>query len=548
MSNPTAQIKTGLVEGLYQKSVAVFKGIPYAKPPVGDLRWRPPQPAEPWDGTFKADKFGPAAHQRGTEMVKFVSNLVRGQGIGWFKRMIIMLIVKYGPKPKESEDCLTLTVRTPDLQPADKLPVMVFIHGGAHQDGGSHEPLYDSVALPQKGVITVTINYRLGLMGFFAHPELSEESEHGVSGNYGMLDQILALEWVQENIESFGGDPDNVTIFGESAGGESVIHLMCSPLAKGLFHKAIPQSAATLAQLQYLKKPFFTHDSSEQQGVNFANRAGDKTIQQLRAMSATDLQEIVRAGNGPDGNFCPTIDGYALPKSTFQTFKDGDQAQVPLLIGTNENEGSLFYLMFDAVLMEYSDRDHPADQLPDYMAEEYGEDLDRLIELYPGLDKRDPTITALFQGDSLFGAATYLYATEMAKSPQPVFLYHFRRTSPLPNQTAGAFHAAELPFVFGGTNAPIIPTTEQDEPLAETMQIYWTNFAKTGNPNGSGVEKWSEFTDVAPYWMVFNVGTVGVRPVELEEKYQIFLRRLDKYLDQPQQLTHKAKINEAPAD
>jgi para-nitrobenzyl esterase len=535
MTNPTIKIKTGLVEGLYQKSIAVFKGVPYAKPPVGDLRWRPPQPAEPWSGTFKAHKFGPAAYQRGAEMLQFVNSLVKGQGMSWFKRTLILLLVKYGPKPKQSEDCLTLTVRSPELKPAEKLPVMVFIHGGAHQDGGSHELLYDTNTLPEKGVITVIFNYRLGLMGFFAHPDLSAESEHGVSGNYGMLDQILALQWVQDNIEAFGGNPDNVTIFGESAGGESVLHLMCSPLADGLFHKAIAQSPATAAQLQYLKKPFFVHDSAEQQGINFAKRAGVtglNPIEQLRAMSAADIRKIVITGHGPDGNFYPVIDGYTLPKSTFETFQDGEQAHVPFLIGSNEHESSLFSPMFDAVLMEYADREHPESGLPDYMAEEYEDDLDRLLELYPGLENREPAVTSLFQGDSLFGAAVRFYTSEMAKSsPEPVFLYQFRRQSPLPNQTAGAFHAAELPFVFGALNSPVMPTTEEDKPLAEAMQTYWTNFAKSGNPNGLELVDWAEFTDDAPSWMVFNVDKVGVRPIEIEEKYGIFRRRLQKYID-----------------
>ncbi len=532
MSDPTVKLKTGRIEGIQQGEVAVFKGIPYAQPPVGELRWRPPQPVLPWTGTLKANKFGHSAWQRGAEMVEFVYNLIKGQGMGWFKRNLILGIVKYGPKPVQSEDCLTLTVRTPSLKPAEKLPVMVFIHGGAHQDGGSHDQLYDSNALAKKDVILVTINYRLGLMGFLAHPDLSDESPDGVSGNYGMLDQILALEWVNENIGHFGGDADNVTIFGESAGGESVLHLMSSPRAHGLFHKAIAQSPATGAQLQHLKQPFFVHTSAEEQGVQFANRAGAKSIKELRSMSAEALAKIVRSGHGAEGNFYPVIDGHYLPKSTFETFQNQEQAQVPFLIGSNEHENTLFSPMMDAVLMEYADHPHEAGKLPAYMDEEYGEDLPDLFKLYPGLEKRDPIAVAHFQGDSFFGTAARFYAGEMITAEEPVFLYHFRRKSPLPKQTAGAFHAAELPFVFGLLHSPIFPSIDEDAPLAETMQLFWTNFAKTGNPNGESVPNWSEFTDVAPYWMVFDRDEVGVRPIEIEANYQIFMRRLQKYIDQ----------------
>ncbi|MEM9776551.1 MAG: carboxylesterase family protein [Chloroflexota bacterium] len=319
MSNPTVVIKSGRLEGLTKKGVHIFKGIPYAKPPVGNLRWRPPQPVDKWTGTFKAHKFGAIAMQRQMEMADFVHNLVRGQGFGRVKQWAFLTVMKL-LRLNESEDCLWLNVRTPDLKPDEKLPVMVFIHGGAHQDGGSHEPLYDGNALPQKDVVLVTINYRLGLFGFMAHPDLSTESEHGVSGNYGMLDQILALKWVRENIAQFGGDRNNVTIFGESAGGESVIQLYCSPEAHGLFHKAIAQSPASGGQFSFLKKPFKWHKSSEQYGIDFANRAGatgPNQVQQLRKMTAEELQKIVKEGYASAGNFYPVVDGPYQPKPTF---------------------------------------------------------------------------------------------------------------------------------------------------------------------------------------------------------------------------------------
>ena len=409
---------------------------------------------------------------------------------------------------------------------------MVWIHGGAHQDGSAVEIFYDSNELPKKGVVTVTLNYRLGLFGFLSHPDLSAESEHGVSGNYGMLDQIMALKWVQENIEQFGGDPDNVTIFGESAGGESVLHLMCSPLAEGLFHKAIPQSAATGAQFVYLKKPFGIYPSAEEQGINFTKRAGNRSIEELRQMPAEELQKIVQAGAGADGNFYPVIDGYALPKAIPHTFADKEQSQVPLLIGTNEHESTLFATFLKTPLMEYNEvaGSNPFGELPSYMMEEFGDDLNRLTELYPGLSTMDQDTVIHFQGDTFFGAPTRFYAEEVAKSPEPVFLYQFRRKSPLPKQKAGAFHAAELAFVHG-TKSPIIAMNEQDTPLVETIQTYWTNFAKTGNPNGAGVPNWSEFSEVAPHWMVLDTNRIESAPVELEEKYQIFMKRLNRKVE-----------------
>ncbi len=532
MSNPTVTIKTGRIEGIQKGSISVFKGIPYAKPPVGDLRWRPPQPAEPWEGTLKADKFGPVAYQRGGELIEFVYNLIKKQGMGWLKEKALLGLAKYGPRPKQSEDCLKLIVRTPSLSPADKLPVMVFIHGGGHQEGSAADILYESNALSKKDVVLVLINYRLGLFGNFAHPDLSAESEHDVSGNYGMLDQILGLEWVQENIAQFGGDPENVTIFGESAGGESVLHLMCSPQAEGLFHKAISQSAGTGGQLSHLRKPFSSYPSAEEQGIGFARLTGASSVAEMRNMPADELMKIVRANDGINGNFFPVIDGHYLPKSIANSFQDGDQIDVPLMIGSNEHEYTLFHPIFDTVLIEYLDEDHEPGKLPEYMQAEFGDDLPELCKLYPNLEKRDTKAVEEFQGDIFFGAPTRFYAGEMVAAPEPVFFYQFRRKSPLKKESAGAFHAAELPFVFGALKSPMFPSNQKDEELAEIMQGYWTNFAKTGNPNGENLPNWSEFTDVAPYWMVFDREDVGVRPVEIEANYQIFMRRIQRQVDQ----------------
>ncbi|MEM7118501.1 MAG: carboxylesterase family protein, partial [Chloroflexota bacterium] len=268
-------IESGQLQGVYQEAerIAVFKGIPFAAPPVGELRWKPPQPVTPWEGVRQATKFSPMAYQRAAEFEKFVGNLIGGQGWNFLRREGLKMLLKVAPKPKMSEDCLYLNVRTPSLDSNAQLPVMVWIHGGDHQDGSGSEIFYDSNEIAKQGVVVVSINYRLGVMGYFTHPELSAESPLGVSGNYGTLDQFAALEWVQNNIDAFGGDPDNVTIFGESAGGESVAHMLTSPLAQGLFHKAILQSPANAGQMYHLRESFLTRMPAEEVGLGFAEKA-----------------------------------------------------------------------------------------------------------------------------------------------------------------------------------------------------------------------------------------------------------------------------------
>jgi len=357
MNKPIATTTLGKLEGTWQakNTIAVFKGVPFAKPPVGNLRWRPPQAVEPWEGIKQAHQFGSFAWQQGTFIEGFIHALVEGQGWGRVKKFFIKNLIKIAPKPKQSEDCLYLNVRTPSVETTAKLPVMVWIHGGDHQDGGGAEVFYDSNSISQKGVVTVTINYRLGLMGYFTHPELSQESEQNVSGNYGTLDQIAALKWVKENIAAFGGDPDNITIFGESAGGESVAHMLSSPLAKGLFHKAIMQSPANSGQMMHLSVPFLDHPSGEDRGVAFAAKAGikgDNQLEQLRQLSAKKLQEIV-VNQEPDlNNFYPIIDGYVLPKSPFEIFNDGEQHPVPILLGSNADEGTLIHALMPTPSVE----------------------------------------------------------------------------------------------------------------------------------------------------------------------------------------------------
>ena len=530
---PIVTTASGQLEGVWQEknTIAVFKGVPFAKPPVGDLRWRAPQAVDSWEGIRKATNFGSFAWQQGAFIASFMNELIEGQGWGKVRTVFVKSLLKIAPKPKQDEDCLYLNVRTPSIEPSAKLPVMVWIHGGDHQDGGGAEIFYDSNAISEKGVVLVTINYRLGLMGYFTHPELSQESENKVSGNYGTLDQIASLEWVRDNITAFGGDPDNVTIFGESAGGESVAHMLSSPLAKGLFHKAILQSPANSGQMMHLSTAFLDYPSGEDRGIGFAKKAGvtgDNQLAQLRQLPAKQLQEVILKAEEL-GGFYPIIDGYVLPKSPFEVFQDGEQEQVPILLGSNANEGTLIHAMFPTPLIEFRYRPMVANQLPSIFYEVYAEEAKELLELYPGLEKRKSKAEKDFLGDDMFGAKARFYAEKIADTKQPAFLYFFNRTPPSSKQTAGAFHAAELPFVHG-KSVPILPLDEADLKLSATMINYWTQFAKTGNPNVGAQPTWNPFNAAQPQWMVLGTKKVGMGSVEREQKYTLLMKRLNRHI------------------
>ena len=330
-----------------------------------------PARSSPGKGSATRLRFQSICPQANDNENDFFGRMVDGQGMGWFRRTLFKLAVGVVSKEPESEDCLYLNVRTANLDGAEKQPVMVWIHGGGHQTGSGSNEFYQSDALTQRGVVLVTLNYRLGLIGYFAHPALSAESKQGVSGNYGTLDQIAALRWVRDNIAAFGGDPDNVTIFGESAGGESVAHMMTSPLARGLVHRAIIQSASTGGLLIHLDRPVLSFLSAEAAGKTFAEKAveGDEDrIRGLRAMSVDELYAALRKFPEVDTYTYPTIDGYVLPESVMEAFLDGDQAPVPLLVGSNSDEGSILYSLGNAALYGSSPGPKAADEYPPVLA------------------------------------------------------------------------------------------------------------------------------------------------------------------------------------
>ena len=468
LTAPVVTIASGQLSGISANGLNIFEGVPYAAPPIGMARWTAPQPPASWDGLRDATQFGPACIQPDTR-----SNSIYAQDIG------VM-----------SEDCLTLNVWAPT--DARKAPVIVWIHGGALRTGSSEETLYDGTALAERGVVVVSINYRLGVLGYLAHPALSAESPMGVSGNYGLLDQIEALKWVQQNIGAFGGDPDNVTIAGESAGGLSVLYLLSSPLAKGLFAKAIAQSAY-MVSLADLKKTSYGVPSAESAGLQLEKQLGVLGIEGLRAMGAKEVYDAASAAH-----FVPlgTEDGRVLPGQMVDIFDAGEQAHVPVLIGFNA--GEIRSLRAIAPQVPASAADYEATIREKYfdLAEEY-------LRLYPATDLEESIIANT--RDALYGWTSERVALKQTAIGERAFLYLFDHAYPSA-EDAGlhAFHASELPFMFGTLdrtppNWPKIPDTSEEHALSDAMVGYWTSFAATGHPVAAGEPDWPTYDGTAAY-------------------------------------------------
>lgn len=469
LSDPVAT-EQGLVRGEVLGSIIAFRGIPYTAPPVGDLRWKPPQPHEPWEGVQDALTFGPPCPQ----FTSSNSEAIIG-----------------------SEDCLTLNIWAPKDKEPSLRPVMFFIHGGGNIQGTSSQPTYDGRALAEKGgVVVVTINYRLGPLGFLAHPLLSaEDAEHHSSGNYGLLDQIFALQWVRRNIRNFGGDPDNITIFGESAGGLNVSCLVASPLAAGLFHRAIVESGGFLVNMRLRDAPDAPEaESAEEFGVRFAREIGcDSAADLLACLRSKTPEELLRTLRGGlllerfvGGTiYGPNVDGYVLTDSPLRVMLAGQHNNVPIVIGTNKNEGSIFILGI------------PLNSEADYRAAVqrfFPRVSAEVLARYPLSDYASPreAFDAILTDVAFICPAR---AASLALAPhQPrVFVYHFTHALNTPFLRAlGAFHGLELPFVFN--NFGLISPTPEERALSETMLAYWTNFARRGDPNGSVLPLWPTYT------------------------------------------------------
>jgi para-nitrobenzyl esterase len=493
-SSTPVRTEGGLVSGVAGRdtSILVYKGIPFAAPPVGDLRWKAPQPAAHWEGVRKADQFGATCAQPAMQNAN--------------NKQVI------------SEDCLYLNIWTGAASPGEKLPVLVWIYGGGFMNGSASSPTSDGEALARKGIVVVTTNYRVGPFGFLATPELSKESPHKVSGNYGLLDNIACLQWVRRNIAAFGGDPTRVTIAGQSSGAGSVLLLAQSPLAKGLFRGAIAQSGAraigdtTFVQVRSLA-------STEQRGVRFAAAHGAHSLQELRALTWQQVLvgvDMHNADPGDDGDvslpvYRPAIDGWVLPLSIGETYARGLQQDIPVLTGFN--------------LDEMGAEPHPnikLDALRKSVQQEYGRMADELFKLYPAAnDEQAGEAQNAFSRDRN-RATSYLWATAWKqKAHSDVYTYFWTHAPPDPR---GASHGSEIRYAFNTLDLFNSPWTEQDRKVAETMSSYWANFVIKGDPNGPGLPHWPAF-DGTPKIMVLggNYGTIPVaEPAKLDFMKRFF--------------------------
>lgn len=517
--------------------IADFRGIPYAAPPVGDRRWRPPAPPERWRGVRSCTKYGPTAHQRRVVNDEFFDRLITGIGLSAPRRKVLQAAFKRIPV-RDSEDCLTLNVRAP--AGAEGLPVMVWIHGGDHTDGSASDPFYDTDVLADRGCVFVTVNYRLGLFGFLAHPELAVESPDGVSGNYGLLDQIAALEWVRDNIAGFGGDPECVTVFGESAGGQAVLNLMTSPRARGLFHRAIAQSPSDSARWLHLRTPAIDLDPAEDAGRRFATEAvgdGDGQLARLRAMDAESLMELYREDWELGRYFYPCVDRVILPRAPMAAFSTSTQASVPLMIGYTADEATLMTGLvhpaggeFGTVLHgpEVTGADLRATLERSYPSSTH---VDRLLAAYPGLATLQERAVARHLGDHMFGVHVDHAARRHAADGHPVYRYHFRAVAPSNKQTAGAFHAADVLYLFD-SSFPLVPNAPDKHLLAHEMADRWFAFAATGCPDAPGRVPWPRYDPGDPHHMVLDRPRSHVEVCPPQPGLDVMRERIDWLTEQ----------------
>jgi para-nitrobenzyl esterase len=474
-SNDTIRVEGGLISGTAADGVRSFKGIPFAAPPTGDLRWKPPQPVIAWDGVRDGSAFGPDCPQAPYPQAS----------------------PYYSQPRKQSEDCLYLNVWTA-AKAGEKRPVMVWIHGGALTRGSGATRTYDGTAFAKKGVVLVTVNYRLGPLGYLAHADLTAESPQHSSGNYGVLDQIAALKWVQKNIAAFGGDTSRVTIFGESAGSWSVNALVASPLAKGLFHRAIGQSGGSFGPMTKLKEDRDKLPSAEKVGAAFARAAGADSISALRALPAEKIIDLFN--NDPEGKkfrTSPNVDGWVLPDEIRNIFAQGKQNDVPVIVGSNANEMTTLTTpaSLPKTMEEYRKR----------VESQYGEVTKEFEPLYPV--KSDADVTAAYLGslrDSSFTLPMRTWARLTATGRSKAYLYFFSHVPPNPNSKyLGAYHAGEIAYVFNNLNRQNTALQEADYKLAEMMSSYWVNFATTANPNGKGLPRWTPYDRKAEAYLDF---------------------------------------------
>ena len=523
---PQVKVEEGILEGITLSSgVESFRGIPFAKPPVGDLRWKEPQAAVPWNGIRKANHFGSSPMQKPI----YGDMRFRSPGI--------------------SEDCLYLNIWRPKTTSEGKLPVLVYFYGGGFNAGDGSENRYDGESFAKEGLIVVTVNYRLGIFGFFAHPALTEESPKHASGNYGLLDQYAALLWVKKNIAAFGGDPEEVTIGGESAGSMSVSAHMTSPLSKGLFKRAIGQSGSVFN----LRYGTVSLAEQEQQGIRFADRVNTKELAKLREMPASELLDKA----SEPGAFATRliVDGYFLPKSPLAIFEAGEQSKVPLLAGWTSTE---------APYTAYMGKSYPSPENYERLVRtQYGAKADEVLKLYPGKTEMEVirSSTALASDNFIVYSTWKWLDLQRKNSGQPVFVYIFGQPRPpmqpaysdvqtglaggiskkseqrpsekMPPPLSGAFHASDIEYLLGNLRSnDVFAWTDNDFRVSQIGQNYFVNFIKTGDPNGKGLSVWPKTIGKDERMNILNLDVdVKTSAEEFRDRY-LFLDKL--FMDQAQ--------------
>jgi para-nitrobenzyl esterase len=489
---PASVVKTtfGEVSGQKQdySSITSFKGIPFAAPPIGDLRWRPPVAPAAWEGVRKADTFGASCMQ-----------VVHGDFLPWTKEFLV--------QNQTSEDCLYLNIWTPKLSTSADLPVVVYIHGGAFSEGSGSIAVYDGTKLASTGLIVVTINYRLGVFGLLAHPDLTAESNHHASGNYGFMDQIAALKWVQNNIRGFGGDPRRVTIWGQSAGAFSVAALIASPEAKGLFQRAIADSGLGDADL-----PMPSLSTAEEAGVKFANSHNAHSIKELRAIPASELLPRPEDSTGP--RFWPVLDGWILPKSPLALSDQGADSDVPVITGYQANDGLLS-----------GPPAHSASAFSEMAHRYYGGMADEFLTLYPAHSDDEIQAATLESNRDRERVSMYLWAARRLKTHKsPVYTYYFDRAMPWPQHPEfGAFHTGEIPYFFKNLGALDRPWEAIDSQVSNTASSYLREFAKNGDPNAKETPKWPACDPALPATMEIGAQTKSI-PLANSARFAFWVR------------------------
>lgn len=466
-------LDSGQIRGTVQDGVGAFLGIPYAAPPVGELRWKPPQKPASWTNVREAPAFGPACPQGGPL------------------------------EAASSEDCLYLNVWTPARQPGARLPVMVWLHGGGFNFGAASQPEYVGRNLAGQGVVVVTVNYRLGPLGYLVHPALAAESPKGMAGNYGLLDQVEALRWVRRNIAAFGGDPDTVTIFGQSAGSRSVSLLTLSPLCAGLFHRAIAQSGGPIIGSEYLT-PAFNGDfeAVSRMGRELSGRLGCANApDELACLRARPALDVVRAADCKTGLFedglffAPVFDGQALPQNPAAAYAAGSERRVPMIVGSTGNEGTSYLR---------GERGLTVAKYRAFLAARFGVQADEALAVFPVSNDADvPSAIDRFITVAVNAQPARLMARALEHAGSTAYLYRFTRTPDTARaRELGAFHGVDLAYVFGNMNEAD-GYTAADKELSRQVMAYWVNFARTGDPNGPGLPPWPAYRAASDEFLEF---------------------------------------------